>query len=150
MKKKETLIYEGLGFPIRLINVPLKKVFNEWILDINLNHLQTVALHVLAKKLTRLTAQELHFIRTYLEMSTHSFAKLCGVTHVAVLKWENATVKINPATEVYIRLYLLNYLKVTAKEFKKAFSKIKLEFLENKQENTLLEIYADKNDLIAC
>ena len=29
-RKKKTFIYEGLGFPIKLINVPMKKVFGEW------------------------------------------------------------------------------------------------------------------------
>ena len=39
-KKSKTFIYEGLGFPIELINVPMKKVLNEWIIDIDMNALQ--------------------------------------------------------------------------------------------------------------
>lgn len=148
MNKTETLIFEGLGFPIRLVNAPTKKVFGEWVLDIDLNHLQIVALHMLARKPSRLTAQEMYFIRSYLELSTHTFAKMCGVTHLAVLKWENGKTKMNPATEIYIRLYILSYLKVTAKEFQKTFAKINPEYLEQHQEIVPLEIYQD--DLIAC
>ena len=37
---KETFIYGGLGFPIELIDVPIKKVFGEWIIDIDMNELQ--------------------------------------------------------------------------------------------------------------
>jgi DNA-binding transcriptional regulator YiaG len=48
---------------------------------------------MLARKPTRLTTEELHFIRSYLELSTHSFAKFFGVTHAAVLKWESGAAK---------------------------------------------------------
>jgi len=48
--KKETIIFEGLGFPIRLINVPMKKVFDEWAIDINFNVLQLAVLNILARK----------------------------------------------------------------------------------------------------
>ena len=45
--KKDTFIWEGLGFPIRLVNVPMKKVFGDWILDINLESVQKAVLHLL-------------------------------------------------------------------------------------------------------
>lgn len=35
-KKTETLIFEGLGFPVRLINAPLRKVYGEWIFDFSM------------------------------------------------------------------------------------------------------------------
>lgn len=146
--KRETLIYEGLGFPIRLINVPLKKVFGEWTIDINFNTLQIAVLNLLARKTTPLTGGELRFIVDYLEMSTRDFAKLFGVTHAAVLKWENEESRMNPSTEVYLRLYILNYLKVTDKEFRMLYLKINPENLSNSESAyTPLEIDADK---IAC
>ena len=146
--KRDTIIYEGLGFPILLKNVPMKKIFSEWTIDINFNILQTVALNMLARKPTPLTSDELRFIIDYLEMSTRSFAKLLGVTHPAVLKWENSASKMNSGTEVYLRFYILNYLKVTDKEFRKLYLKINPENLANcKSSKTPLEIDADK---IAC
>lgn len=48
--KRESFVYEGLGFPIRLINVPMKKIFGEWAMDINFNALQKNVLHMLARK----------------------------------------------------------------------------------------------------
>jgi hypothetical protein len=48
---------------------------------------------------------------------------------------------MNPATEIYIRLYVLNHLKVTAKESQKTFLEIKLEFLRRNQESRPLKIY---------
>lgn len=147
-KKTATFIYEGLGFPIRLVNVPMKKVFGEWAIDINFHQLQIAALHMLAEKPTSLTGEELRFIRHYLEMSTHSFSKLFGVSHVSVLKWENEDTKMNPGTEFYIRLYILHHLKVTDKEFKKMYIKLNLKTLAKKEQGNIpLEIDADK---IAC
>lgn len=146
-KKRDTVIYEGLGFPIRLVNVPMKKVFGEWAIDINFNTLQIVVLNMLARKPTALTGKELRFIIDYLEMSTREFAKLFGVTHAAVLKWEKEETKMNPSTEVYLRLYILDYLKVTDKEFRMIYLKIKPKNLVDSEENNPLEIDADK---IAC
>lgn len=146
--KRDTVIFNGLGFPIRLINVPMKKVFSEWVLDINYNTLQIAVLNMLARKPTPLSGNELRFIIDYLEMSTRDFAKLFGVTHAAVLKWEKEEAKMNPGTEVYLRLYILNYLKVTDKEFRKLYLKINPKILaDSRSETAPMEIDAEK---IAC
>jgi DNA-binding transcriptional regulator YiaG len=143
--KRDTFIYEGLGFPIRLVNVPMKKIFDEWVIDINFNLLQTSVLNMLARKPVPLSGGEIRFILDYLEMSTRDFAKLFGVTHAAVLKWENEESKMNPSTEICVRLYILNYLKVTDKEFRKIYMSLNLKSLANrKQQNQPLEIEADR------
>lgn len=147
-RKTETLIYEGLGFPIRLINVPMRKAFGEWVFDINFNQLQIAVLLMLAKKQSPLTGKEIRFIRHYLRMSTHAFAKLLGVTHVAVLKWESEERKMAAGTEIYIRLHVLDHLKVTDKEFRKIYLAFKPEVISKKRvEETPLEVEAEK---IAC
>lgn len=145
--KTDTLIYEGLGFPIRLINVPMKKKFGEWVIDINFNHLQIVVLRLLALKLNLLKGAELRFIRHYFEMSTHTFAKLFGVTHAAVLKWENEESKMNFGTEIWIRLYILDHLKVSDKEFRRSYLKLNPETINRTDKIVLLEVDAD---IIAC
>ena len=147
-KKRDTFIYEGLGFPIRLVNVPMKKVFGEWVIEINFNTLQVAVLNMLARKHTLLTGSELCFIIDYLEMSTREFAKLFGVTHAAVLKWENEESRMNPSTEISIRLYILNHLKVTDKEFRKAYLTFNPEIISKYGiESIPLEVDAEK---IAC
>ena len=146
--KKDTFIWEGLGFPIRLVNVPMKKVLGEWVLDINLNQFQKAVIHMLAKKTTPLTGQELRFIIDYLEMSTRDFAQVLGVTHTAVLKWENEKSKMNPSTEVCLRLYILDFLKVADKEFRNLYLNINPQNLAGaEREQTTLEFDAEK---IAC
>jgi DNA-binding transcriptional regulator YiaG len=151
MKKetqRESFIYEGLGFPIRLINVPMKKVVGEWAMDINFNVLQKNVLHLLARKPTPLSGDELRFIIGYLEMSTRKFANLFDVTHVAVLKWLKEEAKMNPNTEICLRLYLLDFLHVTDKEFRKLYVKIREKNLADcEDDNSPMEIDAEK---IAC
>ena len=46
-KKTSTFIYEGLGIPVKLINVPMKKMLGEWFIDVNMETLQRVALEAL-------------------------------------------------------------------------------------------------------
>lgn len=128
-KKTETFIYEGFGFPIKLIKCPMKKVFGEWVLDINLSKLQIDMLKELIHKPVPLTGLELRFIRKFLEMSTTDFGKLVGVSHPAVLKWEKEQVHINPATEIYIRLHVLQHFRAKDKEFRELYEQISIENL---------------------
>lgn len=62
--KIESFTYYGLGFPIELINVPMKKIMGEWIIDINLNELQEEAYKFLKNK-HELNEDEKKFIRKY-------------------------------------------------------------------------------------
>jgi DNA-binding transcriptional regulator YiaG len=102
-KKYETFTYEGLGFPIQLVNAPLKKIYDEWILDINLGQLQLEVLDLLIHQPTPLQTGELRFIRKYFEMTSTAFGEVFGVSHAAVLKWENGQLP-SPAMEMYIRM----------------------------------------------
>lgn len=153
MKEKivPNCLYEDLGFPILLLNVPMKQIFGEWVLDIDLNKLQARALRALVHKPISLNGQELRFIRKYFEMTTTEFGKMFGVTHVGVLKWENDQTKINPATEMYIRLFVLDHLKVKDREFRQLFHEISIENLKkrNKDESGLMEIDAQEQLLNA-
>ncbi len=133
MTKKETLIFEGLGFPITLINAPQKKVLGEWVLDLDLNKLQAFVLRLLVHKTSPLTGAEIRFMRSYLEMSLSAFGKLFRVTHVSVLKWETEQTRLSPTTEIYIRLYILNYLHAKDREFRKLYEEISLENLSRKK-----------------
>lgn len=142
-RKQETFVFKGLGFPIKLINVPMKKVFGEWCIDINMNHLMLVALEALAHKPKALTGDELGFIRSYLEMTTTEFGKAFGVSHVAVLKWENGKNRISPALDLCIRLYVLDFLKAKDKEFRALYRELSLEDLSKGQSKKIHPLVID-------
>lgn len=127
-KKIETFTYKALGFPIQLIDVPMRKIMGEWALDINLNILQLEVLKMLIHKPTPLQAEELRFIRKYFEMTTTAFGDVFGVSHAAVIKWENGHLPALPM-DVYIRMYVMDRLKANNAEFVKLFHDVNIETL---------------------
>jgi DNA-binding transcriptional regulator YiaG len=127
--KIENQLYEGFGFPVMLLNVPLRQILNEWVLDIDLNRLQEALLRALVSKPVPLTGAELRFIRKFLELTTSDFGKHLGVTHTAVLKWESDKAAINPTTEKCLRLNILDRLHAKDQEFRKAYLNINIAML---------------------
>jgi DNA-binding XRE family transcriptional regulator len=116
--------YNGLGFPIILLNFPLIEVRGVQIPDIDYNLLQRNILLALCQKPFPLTGNEVRFIRQYFQMTYTSFAKKFGVTHASVMHWEksgNSFAKIMPSTELYIRLCILDILRAKDKLFRETF-----------------------------
>lgn len=132
-KKLDTFVYEDLGFPIILVDVPMKKVFGEWILDINLGKFIDEVLKMLIHKSTPIKGDELKFIRKYFEMTTTEFGKAFGVSHVAVLKWEANESQIPPTTEKCIRMFALEQLNGKDEELLKLYREINIESLAKKR-----------------
>jgi len=133
--KKEKIqkhyLFEGLGMPIMLLNVPMKEIFGEWVLDIDLNKFQKSLLEFLTQKPTPLSGPELRFIRKYLGMTTTEFGKIIGMTHSGVIKYESCQSRLNPATEAYIRLYVFDHLnKKRDSEFRKLYHNIDIDSLK--------------------
>ena len=137
-KIEKNYLYEDLGFPVQLMNVPMIEIRGEFILDIDFNKLQkAVLLHLCHKKIP-LTGNEIKFIRKYFSLTTSAFAKLFGYSHSAILKWENQEdhlARIAPTTEIYLRLYILSFLKREAEDFKELYEEIQIpqlaQFLKN-------------------
>lgn len=150
-KKKQTITYNGLGFPIRLIDVPMKKMFGDWVIDVDMTELQLVVLRALVYKPVRLTKEELKFIRHFLVLTTTEFGKIFGVRHSAVVQWENGSRNLSPSIELCIRLYVFNNLHVKDKEFRSLYNNISIEQLSKKPEEELppLEIDASEELRIA-
>ena len=84
-RKQETFVYEGLGFPVKLIDCPMKKMIGEWVLDINMVALQRLVFRELIHKSYPLTGKEMRFMRKFLEMSTTEFAKKIGISHATIV-----------------------------------------------------------------
>ena len=142
--KKETFIYEGLGFPINLINTPMKKVFGEWIIDIDMNELQLFVFKGLIEKPFPLTGREIKFMRKFLRMSTTKLGEDLGVTHAAIVKWEKQQANLSPAQETYMRMYLLKRLQ--DKEVLSLFEEVTPKILAKakKEKQPLLQVNANQ------
>jgi DNA-binding transcriptional regulator YiaG len=128
-KKIKTFVYEAFGFPIKLINVPMKKVLGEWVIDVDFDALEKAILRSLINKRTPLNGAELRFIRKYLDMSTTDFGKIFDVTHAAISKWESGKTHPPASADIYIRFYMLDHLHAKDKEFRTLYSKISPESL---------------------
>lgn len=134
MKQKSSplFVYEGLGFPVHLLNVPMIKTRGEWIPDINYEQLQKAVLVALAQKPFSLTGNEIRFIRHYFEKTLTDFGREFGVSHAAVIEWqnkENDPIKMNPATEKCIRLFILDAISVPDKKFREFYHHIDIKTL---------------------
>ncbi len=109
--KKETFIFHGLGFPIKIIDCPMKKVIGEWVIDIDLDALQLFVFKGLIHKPYPLTGGEMRFMRKFMSLTTEEFGKKLGVTHAAVVKWEKGQAEMSPVCDVYVRMLCANSLK---------------------------------------
>ncbi len=134
-RKIKTFVYEAFGFPVKLINVPMRKVIGEWVIDVNIHALQKAILRALINKSTPLHGAELRFIRKYLNMSMTEFGMIFDVTHAAISKWESGKAHQPASTDIYIRLYVFDHLHGKDKEFRNLYSTISPESLAQHKSN---------------
>ncbi len=143
--------YDGLGFPVILLNFPLIVVRGIQVPDINYNLLQKNVLLALSRKPIPLIGNEVRFIRQYLQMTYTEFTNKFGITHAIVIHWEkskNTFAKIQPATELCIRLSILDTLKAKDKLFRETirnFDYLKHKIEKNKTAD--VHITLDLNSL---
>lgn len=126
-EKEQKFTYYGLGFPIHLVNFPMKKYWGEEMADINYNVLKRVAIELLAKKPIPLTGYEVRFIRQYFRMNYTQFAHHLGQTRQAVAKWElkgDSFASILPSTELHIRLSILKFLDTNSDKFRSVYDEL--------------------------
>jgi DNA-binding transcriptional regulator YiaG len=130
-KTQKKYIYDGLGFPIELYNVEFVKVRGEWVAKIDVRNIALKAMRDLAFQDTRLTGNQVRFIREYFQMSLRQFAKVVHQSHTAIDKWEkfgNKATNMDSNIEVVLRLHI--YHEVCTKTLKqksnfyKAYEKI--------------------------
>ncbi|MBI4566686.1 MAG: hypothetical protein HY716_18570 [Planctomycetes bacterium] len=128
-KRQEMLVYEGFGFPVVLVHVPMVRVRGAWTPDVDYNKLTNRLLKALARKPARLTGNEVRFIRHSVSMTLEQFARRFGVTHPAVIKWEragNRPTVMAWAVEKDIRLEILRSRSdLEPKEFMSAYADLR-------------------------
>lgn len=122
-------IDNGFGFPVLIHNVTMVEIRGEWLPKINYAKLANNVLKELVIKKSRLTGNELRFIRLKFEMNLEDFAKRFYVSHPAVIKWENKKdmqTNMNWSTEKDIRLFIYNKL-LNEDNFKDIYNQLEIE-----------------------
>lgn len=117
MNKKiaKKYIYTGLGFPIELHNIEMVKIEEEFHPKINVRKIADSAIKSLVTQESRLTGNQIRFIRSYFSMSLREFAKVVNESHAAVKKWEDfadgiTTMDVN--IEIMLRLYVYDQVVI--------------------------------------
>lgn len=146
-KRLTKYLYTALGFPIVLLNVPVRTVFGETVLDINLARLQERVFYVLLHKPSSLSGDELKYIRKYLKMTKTDFGKMVGVSYAAVINWENGRTPIAYAIDKLLRLTILDSQSVKDKEFRKLFHELTVT-LFNKGSSDSKSLEINVNNLV--
>ncbi len=118
-------LYEGLGFPVALTNVELIYIENEWHPRIDVQKISDEVVKALAIQESRLTGNQVKFIRSYFSMPLRVFGeKVVHESHMAVKKWEqkgdNPT-NMNSNTEHELRLYIVEEMHSRSRESKSKF-----------------------------
>lgn len=106
MKTKKAL-YQALGFPIVILNPSYVEFEGEKVLDISPEKIMRSAFEAVIMKPFRLSGSEIKFLRTYMELSQIEFAKLVGVDHSSIAKWEkkkDAFTGMEVPTEALLRM----------------------------------------------
>jgi DNA-binding transcriptional regulator YiaG len=107
------IIYEGLGFPVKLIGVKTRTFRGEVLPDINHRELEDKVFQILLWMHAKMTGPQLAFVRGYMGLSQKAFANCLGIkTHSTVSTWElkNGITGMTHATEVVIRLLMAEYI----------------------------------------
>ena len=152
MEKKiqKKYIDMGFGFPVHLLNVPMVKVRGHWTPHINYSGLSDIVLNMIVLKKSKLTGDELKFIRNKFEMTLLDFAEKFYVTHPAVLKWEaqkDEPTNMNWATEKDIRLYA--YATLNGDDFYKVYKELRVQATSRKL-NTRIDVKKRKSVLLSA
>lgn len=107
--------YNELGFKIFLLNPPMVKLPDgSKVPSPNMKKLQHAAFKALTKKLSKLTGDEVRFVRKYLRMTQIDFSKWLNMSnHSVVSQWEGRQQHLSGMdynTEVLLRLQMEVYL----------------------------------------
>lgn len=127
-KIEKKYIYNGLGFPIILHNVEMVEFDGEFQPKIDVRKIADSAIKKLVVQPTRLTGNQIKFIRTYLSKSLRQFSEIVNESHMAVKKWENFKEKptnMDKNIEILLRLHIYNYIAMESLKNKNEINKFK-------------------------
>lgn len=106
---RKTVKFNGFGFPVILLNAPMKIEHGEEIPNVNFNRLQDNLFQALLLKPSRLSGAEVKFLRHYLKLTQEAFSKTLKVERSLISKWESKDLKatgMSSHIEIFLRLKL--------------------------------------------
>ena len=126
-KKVKSYTYDGLGFPVELVEVDMLFIDGGWQPKIDIRRVADQAIKALVVQPGRLTGHQVKFIRTYFSMTLRDFAKqVVHESHTAVAKWEkfgDEVTNMDGNIEAMLRLYIYEQLCANTVKQKNEFFK---------------------------
>jgi len=116
-------IYDGLGFPVELHDVEMVMIDGEFHPKIDVRKVADSTINSLVLQQTRLTGNQIKFIRTYFSMSLREFTRIANESHMAIKKWEDYKDKptnMDKNVEIMLRLQIYDHITSRKQKNKKA------------------------------
>lgn len=107
----ENFNYKASGLPVTLMNVEVRRCKECGEFEVVIPRIEdlhkTIASALVTEKKSRLTPEEVRFLRTHLGWSGTDFANHMGVKPETVSRWENGHDQISPMADRLLRLMVL-------------------------------------------
>ena len=114
MKRKDGILYNGLGFPVFIIGAKTYEFRGEKLPKLDHNKLTDIVFRALMESRWRLTGNQLNFIRGHLGLSQKMLADRLGFeSHATISGWlkkQNKACGMNPATELAVRMLMAHHI----------------------------------------
>jgi transcriptional regulator with XRE-family HTH domain len=109
--KLKNYLWNGFGFPVIFEELPAIKLRGELVPDIDFSKVAPDLIKfICSDQDVPLSGNQIKFFRHALNLSMRDFAKLIGVTHQSLMRWENRKnhpAKIEAHIEIVLRILML-------------------------------------------
>ena len=109
--KIKNYLWNGFGFPVIFEELPAIKLRGELVPDIDFSKVAPDLIKfICSEQELPLSGNQIKFFRHALNFSMRDFAKLIGVTHQSLMRWENRKnhpAKIEAHIEIVLRILML-------------------------------------------
>lgn len=110
--KRENYLYTAVGLRnVTLVGVEVRRCARCGDFEVvipRIEELHRVLAAAIVRRASRLTGDEVRFLRKYLGYSGVDFAKVIGVTAETVSRWENAKEKMGASAEKLLRMLIVH------------------------------------------
>lgn len=118
--KLKNYTFNGFGFPVIFDELPAVRLRGELVPDVDFSKFSADLIkHICISQDFPLSGNQVKFFRHSLNLSMREFAKVVGVRHQSIMRWESAghlPAKMEAPTEIVLRLLMLNKFKGTHKQ----------------------------------
>lgn len=126
--KIKNYLWNGFGFPVIFEELPAIKLRGELVPDIDFSKVAPDLIKfICSEQELPLSGNQVKFFRHALNFSMRDYAKLIGVTHVSLMRWEkrkNHPAKIEAHIEIVLRILMLKKFEGNKTEILEAATQV--------------------------